>query len=107
TTVPTVKSTGAPTLDYYDYMTFPEYSTYRQRVNSVFYSSSASRDNWTQNATFNTYNYKGLTVEGTCPSWKTFVNNQLTLPLNTLYFSAITGVFGYQPNVYQRNAYVD
>ena len=42
---------------------------------------------------FSTYYYKGVTVEGSCSDWQTFIDGQLLLPYDFMQYSELSATF--------------
>lgn len=87
TLIPTVLPTSAPTYNLKNYKTDSGYLAFQS--NSNYFSSKSNL------ISFSTFYYKKEIMFGDCSAWSTFTDTDLFLPLDTLYFTQLQGIFYY------------
>eukprot|EP01035_Chromulina_nebulosa_P030750 gene30750-40900_t len=77
--------TSQPTWNTLNYQTQKTYAQYKsaKTLNSLKSNSYM----------FSTYYYKGVTVEGSCNNWQTFIDGQLQLPYDFMQYSELSATF--------------
>lgn len=85
TNPPTSSPTFGPTLLLNDYETQQSYIEYLQTVEDY--------DSIENSFSFNTFYYKGLTIEGSCVEWTDFYDGTLALPFDDVVFDKLSSYY--------------